>query len=561
MLFYKGSINKNRYLRIIAYILIFSGFNFLDSLQAQEKILDSQKGAKDLNFPTRNCEAYLNASGESYNKGDYENFKKYNDSALMVAKDFNLPKLQIKALINLGIYYNITDTYKQSLSLYHEALSICKTLPENKNTRVSILVNMANVYNKIDAHDKAIKAAEEVLELSETNNTSDLNIVGAYNVLSICHSNLGDQEKSLEYLFKMKLLGEKISHYGVILTALDNIANTYYKQSKYDQVIETEMEALEYLEKHSLPERPTSLLNLGMAYVKKEQGSKAIPYLNRAKEIANSQKDLELEKACYLHLARAYELLGDYKQSFEAQELYSEMNETLLEEKSSAAKLDVKHDAEHEKQMVESQLETLEIIDGKKTQVLIGSGVIFLLLGGMLFIYIKKKKDLEKDKEHYKESNKLLSNENKMLKTKMKELAVEKHQRQKTRAQYKNSSLTKEDRDGYMNLILDFMEKEKPFLDFDINQAEMAAKLSMSTHHLSEVLNLCFDQNFYQFINLYRVNEAQKLMKNPNYNEYKILAIGYEAGFKSKTSFNRVFKNHTGLTPSAYRQDNTTITN
>ena len=43
-------------------------------------------------------------------------------------------------------------------------------------------------------------------------------------------------------------------------------------------------------------------------------------------------------------------------------------------------------------------------------------------------------------------------------------------------------------------------------------------------------------------------------MKNPIYEEYKIVAIGYEAGFKSKTSFNRAFKNLVGVTPSEYRK-------
>ena len=43
-------------------------------------------------------------------------------------------------------------------------------------------------------------------------------------------------------------------------------------------------------------------------------------------------------------------------------------------------------------------------------------------------------------------------------------------------------------------------------------------------------------------------------MQDPKYDNYKILAIGYEAGFKSKTSFNRVFKTHVGLTPSEYKK-------
>ena len=47
-------------------------------------------------------------------------------------------------------------------------------------------------------------------------------------------------------------------------------------------------------------------------------------------------------------------------------------------------------------------------------------------------------------------------------------------------------------------------------------------------------------------------------MKYPNFKDYKILVIAYKAGFKSKTSFNRVFKNHTGFTPSEFRKQQNT---
>ena len=172
----------------------------------------------------------------------------------------------------------------------------------------------------------------------------------------------------------------------------------------------------------------------------------------------------------------------------------------------------------------------------------------------MLFLYIRKKKNAESDSKRFKDDNILLQDENKNLRTKLLELALQQENSHETEAVYKNSSLTEEDRNRYMKLILDYMHKEKPYLNFDFNQTDLAARLSMSRHHLSEVLSLCFNQNFYQFVNLYRVNEAQDLMKDPNYGKYKMLAIAYESGFKSKTSFNRVFKNHTGITPSEYKR-------
>uniref|UniRef100_UPI0025C5409B helix-turn-helix domain-containing protein n=1 Tax=Lacinutrix sp. TaxID=1937692 RepID=UPI0025C5409B len=61
--------------------------------------------------------------------------------------------------------------------------------------------------------------------------------------------------------------------------------------------------------------------------------------------------------------------------------------------------------------------------------------------------------------------------------------------------------------------------------------------------------------NFYSFINSYRVLEVQNRIKNLKYKDSKIMAIAFDSGFNSKTSFNRAFKNHTGITPSEYRQN------
>ena len=59
-------------------------------------------------------------------------------------------------------------------------------------------------------------------------------------------------------------------------------------------------------------------------------------------------------------------------------------------------------------------------------------------------------------------------------------------------------------------------------------------------------------KNFYYLINEYRVGEVKKRLKNPKYKNLTILAIAYDSGFNSKSAFNTIFKDMTGLTPSQY---------
>ena len=46
---------------------------------------------------------------------------------------------------------------------------------------------------------------------------------------------------------------------------------------------------------------------------------------------------------------------------------------------------------------------------------------------------------------------------------------------------------------------------------------------------------------FYDFVNAYRVEAAKRRLKDKNYHHYSILAIGLECGFTNKTTFNRTF--------------------
>jgi AraC-like DNA-binding protein len=99
-----------------------------------------------------------------------------------------------------------------------------------------------------------------------------------------------------------------------------------------------------------------------------------------------------------------------------------------------------------------------------------------------------------------------------------------------------------------------FMVSQKPFLDPELSLQKLAEKLNVSLHFLSHTINTCFEENFFQFINRYRVEESKILLRHPDMSHYNILQIAYEAGFNSKTTFNTTFKKMTGVSPSAYQK-------
>jgi AraC-like DNA-binding protein len=104
------------------------------------------------------------------------------------------------------------------------------------------------------------------------------------------------------------------------------------------------------------------------------------------------------------------------------------------------------------------------------------------------------------------------------------------------------------------NSLLKLMDAEKPFLDPELSLVKLASLMDVSTHILSYIINNGFDENFYQFINRYRIEEAKKQILNPQMNHLSLLGIGFEVGFNSKTVFNTTFKKYTGQTPSEFKK-------
>lgn len=119
---------------------------------------------------------------------------------------------------------------------------------------------------------------------------------------------------------------------------------------------------------------------------------------------------------------------------------------------------------------------------------------------------------------------------------------------------YVRSGLKSEDAKSYVQKLIKYMDESEVWKDSELSIAKLASQTSISKHQLSEVLNEYLGKSFYAFVNEYRVEYAKKMLVSKKYNNWSILAIGYECGFNSKTAFNIFFKKHTQLTPSEYKK-------
>jgi AraC-like DNA-binding protein len=117
---------------------------------------------------------------------------------------------------------------------------------------------------------------------------------------------------------------------------------------------------------------------------------------------------------------------------------------------------------------------------------------------------------------------------------------------------YQRSGLKKKDISKYVKLIESHMSEARPYLNRELTIYDLAAQLEIPRHILSEVINVHLGKNFYKLVNDYRVEEVKLRLENPKYKHLTILAIAFDSGFNAKSSFNTIFKEKTGSTPSEY---------
>jgi len=102
--------------------------------------------------------------------------------------------------------------------------------------------------------------------------------------------------------------------------------------------------------------------------------------------------------------------------------------------------------------------------------------------------------------------------------------------------------------------LVEYMQKEKAYLNSELRILDIAIDFNQPVHILSHVINTQLNQNFYDFVNRFRIEEAKVRLLDSKYKDLTITAIAFDCGFNSKSTFNRLFKKYTDITPTQYKK-------
>lgn len=117
---------------------------------------------------------------------------------------------------------------------------------------------------------------------------------------------------------------------------------------------------------------------------------------------------------------------------------------------------------------------------------------------------------------------------------------------------YQKTGITVKQSKELFDKLQCFLLENKNYRESDLTLQKLAEYIDLPSNILSQVINQNYGENFFNYINHLRVNDIIANINAQKHKELTLLALAFDAGFNSKSSFNRGFKKKTGKTPREF---------
>ncbi|MDP9959730.1 tetratricopeptide repeat protein [Chryseobacterium lathyri] len=414
------------------------------------------------------------------------------------AKLANIYRLRASSYTELG--FN-----NESIREFRKALTISeKASPEDRKNYLKALIYtgissyLAHVNAPLDSiihyQKKCLQSAVHIGDSKDYTSKK-------YHLLALSYMNLGmtsvaasrinDAENYFEKALKICQNKSYSVPNNLEISVLNEYAWLYYDQKKYDQ-------AVQYAEKAEQLEKVTS-----------------IPYVRRDIYEVNFKSYVEL---------------GEKEASKKYMNLYTKLNDSLVNEEKKSINTPVK-------KMMDEQG---EVHTGNIQKILMLALIlIILLVAGGIFFWKRNQKKLHESYET------VISNLKKTNDSPTQIIQLE-------IPSDKSINIT----DETVKMILaklEKFEKSQKFIKKDLSLTSLATDLNTNTRYLSEIIKQYKKNSYNNYINGLRISYiTNKLYENPIYREYKISYLAEACGFSSREVFAVIFKKETGVSPSYF---------
>lgn len=473
-------------------------------------------------------------------------YKTHPDKAIesgnLILKNSGSGKQKSRVLGLIAVSYFIKNDINKSTEL----LFLSKDEAEKTGNHELIAQtygSIAHQYVQLNLHEKAKfylgKAIEETDKLEKGNSQYFLRALSHLEMGNILYDEKNfsaaneSYKNSLKQFQSMIEPGQKVSYHH--RRSLYNIGNSYLSMNQADSAELYLNKALALQNTQDSELKFFIYTTLSQVYAERNQFKRAVDSLQTVLNHPDFVNQ-ELRSEIYLNLSRNYKNLRDEANYALYNEKYLELNDSLKQNNFEAINTAINQ----EQREIQSALSQSD----KRNQMLIFIGiplfVIFLSL--VVFLIYKRKNERKKFAE-------IISN--------LKQAKTEENEPElmETKSKQQNPGIPNPTEEDLLRKLKLF-ENSGKFTNPKLNISALAVQLKTNTTYLSEVINKYKNKNFNAYINELRIQYiCEKIYNHPEYLNYKISYLAEESGFISHSSFATVFKNITGISPSAFLRE------
>ncbi len=496
---------------------------------------------------------------EAYDKIQRESAYKDLNASLVEAdsllRSSSLPVNQMRCLMLIARLYQQKEELDKSIEY---ALKIDRLAIEARNYTWQTRANgyLAGLYRISELYGKARGYSQKALEiLPKINDPEEASSTRAFmfQELAFASNCQGDYEQAVRYLQEAGESILKVQHKREFLLMNNQrlLGDNYRLMSRYDSALVHYDMALD-LSANQPVHYVIGMVYKGMAetFLKKGDLNPAKKYLDEAERFADQTGYLQIKKAIYALSKEYYAHVNDKEKLAVVSEKSSIVKDTLLDKR--ALVLDKMYGR------LEQSESQNRVIDDRKDVVIVVAAA--LLVSGVVF-FAWYKRCRRRELEQVKAVLERLSRSEIIPGPDIPFEAVtdfgevpdqEEKEPERSQATAEKRIMSPETERILLARFAEF-EKSGLFLENGFSLSSLATHLDTNTKYISYLIRKYKESDYNGYVNELRINFAIKMLKeNPQWRQYKISALASESGFSSHSQFAAVFKQQTGLPPSAF---------
>lgn len=462
----------------------------------------------------------------------------------------------VKSLNRSALIYLYVCDYKMSVDLLLRALKVCEDIGYDEYIS-RVYNNMGNAYSLL----KDWGLAKKYYRLACKYRQDEFVLGTILSNLGIIASKEGKYDSALllyDQAYKIRI---KVKD-SIFSDLFQNIGGVNQSFERYDSAFFYYRKALNSANMFNWNvDKASSLSSIGELHFELGNLDSSMYYLEKSNVIASQGKFLDLKADNFLYLSKIEERRGNSARSLYYHKRYSDIKDSVF----NVFQFSKVHEAEFLYNMakIDKQIRALNVEQEMKERTIemqlwlqIAMGLALLtVLSFFVMLYIKNKNLNVAYTKLVAKSVDIVNSDriNQQLKLGQgNDVSGDVSNSVEEGQKYQRSNLTDYAKGQLTARILEIMNDRSVFCDPEFSLDILADMVGSNTTYISQIINGTFNKNFRLFLSEYRVKEACKLLADSNNKKYSIETIAFMVGFKSKSNFNPIFKEVTGVTPSFY---------